>query len=186
VVLRRADPLPTQLDDRAVVEGVVPDPPADTVASLEHDDVVSGGDQVTGGDQAGDAGSDHADVDSFSHRLRLRIAEPSCFPDHVVGHRDSVDDRQDLFRTLLAEFSDGERWKLIRAEGWDDFVERLSQSIAELPIRRRQALLMMLLAMSDGNLRPEAVDTYLAGRNMEEDAEVDALIDWLHQFRPHD
>ena len=91
-----------------------------------------------------------------------------------------------MFRTLLAEFSDGQRWKLIRTEGWDDFVETLAQSIAELPVRRRQALLMMLLAMSDGNLQPEAVEDFLAGRNMEDDAEVDALIQWLHQFRPRD
>jgi hypothetical protein len=44
----------------------------------------------------------------------------------------------------------------------------------------------MVLAMSDGNLQPEDVESYLAGRNMEDDAEVDALIHWLHQFRPRD
>jgi hypothetical protein len=51
-----------------------------------------------------------------------------------------MDDRQDLFQALLAEFADGQRWKLIRAQEWDEFVERLAQTIEELPVRRRQAL----------------------------------------------
>lgn len=94
------------------------------------------------------------------------------------------DEREDLFADLLSDLCDGERWKLIRAEEWDDFVVRLANLIEGLPVRRRQAILMMLLAMSDGNLEPEQLASYLHGRNMDDDAEVDALIQWLHQFRP--
>jgi hypothetical protein len=105
-------------------------------------------------------------------------------PDAGASISSMEDEREDLFADLLADLCDGERWKLIRAEEWDDFVARLAQVIEGLPIRRRQAILMMLLAMSDGNLDPEQLEGYLKGRNMDDDAEVDALIQWLHQFRP--
>jgi len=97
-----------------------------------------------------------------------------------------MDERQDLFRSILAELGDGQKWKLIRTEGWEEFVTRLSTVIAELPIRRRQALLMMLLAMSDGNLTPEVIEGYVGGRDLEDEREIDALIEWLRAFRPKD
>ena len=31
-----------------------------------------------------------------------------------------------------------------RAQGWDDFIERLTNLIVNLPVRRRQALVMLL------------------------------------------
>ena len=96
------------------------------------------------------------------------------------------DEREELFGELLADLCDGQRWKLIRVEEWDDFIARLAEVIERLPIRRRQAMLMMLIAMSDGNLEPEELASFLNGRNMDDDAEVDALIHWLHQFRPRE
>jgi len=96
------------------------------------------------------------------------------------------DDRQDLFRTVISDLGDGQKWKLIRTEGWDHFVRELARTIEDLPIRRRQALLMMLFAMSDGNLTPEQVAAYLEGRDMEADDEVEALVDWLRKFRPRE
>jgi hypothetical protein len=105
----------------------------------------------------------------------------------VRGEHLAVDDnREDLFGDLLTDLCDGQRWKLIRAEEWEEFITRLAEVIERLPVRRRQAILMMLVAMSDGNLQPEALASYLEGRNMDDDAEVDTLIHWLHQFRPHE
>jgi hypothetical protein len=97
-----------------------------------------------------------------------------------------VDDRQDQFRSLIAELGDGQRWKLIRTTGWDEFVARLASVMAEVPLRRRQALLMMLLAMSDGNLTPEDVEGFLGTRHLEDDAEVEVLIEWLRAYRPRE
>ena len=74
----------------------------------------------------------------------------------------------------------------IRTEGWDQFVRGLATTIEDLPLRRRQALLMMLFAMSDGNLTPEQIAAYLEGRDMESDDEVEQLVDWLRGFRPRD
>jgi hypothetical protein len=52
----------------------------------------------------------------------------------------------DSFRSFLAELADGKRWELLRADGWEEFAERLSGLIVLLPARRRQALVMLLIA----------------------------------------
>jgi hypothetical protein len=96
------------------------------------------------------------------------------------------DARQDLFRSVVSDLGDGQKWKLIRTDGWDQFVRQLAHTIEELPLRRRQALLMMLFAMSDGNLSPEEIAAYLEGRDMEADDEVESLVDWLRRFRPRE
>jgi len=62
----------------------------------------------------------------------------------------------DPFAEFLVELSDGKRWALIRAEGWADFIERLSELIEELPVRRRQALMMLLFALAYEQLTPDA------------------------------
>ena len=61
-VLRRPDPLPAELDDRAVGERVVEDAPADAVAGLQHDDAAALLLEAAGGGQAGEAGPDDDDI----------------------------------------------------------------------------------------------------------------------------
>ena len=90
----------------------------------------------------------------------------------------------DPFRDFVAELGDGQKWALVRATGWEDFVERLSEKIVALPPRRRTALLMMLMAMAENRLTPAELEAYLAGRDMEDDREIDALTAWLRRFRP--
>ena len=85
----------------------------------------------------------------------------------------------DPFRDFVAELGDGQKWALIQAAGWEDFVERLAAKIIDLPPARRTALLMMLMVMAEGRLTPAQIETHLAGRNLEDDAEIDALIAWL-------
>jgi len=90
----------------------------------------------------------------------------------------------DPFAEFIGELSDGQRWSLVRAEGWDDFIQRLSDLIADLPPRRRQALMMRLFALVYEQLRPvdakEGIDTH----DVDSDEGIEAMIDWLRQFRP--
>ena len=95
-----------------------------------------------------------------------------------------ADTPSDPFAELLGELADGQRWKLIRADGWDDFIERLSRVITELTPVRRQAIVMMLFAFAEGTLTPEAVNEYLAGHDTDSERGLEDLIVWLKQFRP--
>jgi hypothetical protein len=80
--------------------------------------------------------------------------------------------------------ADGQRWQLARSEKWDDFVERVSRVIGDLPLRRRQVLVMLLFALSDGLLSSEELQAWMADRDVDSDEGVEAMIAWLRQFRP--
>jgi hypothetical protein len=67
---------------------------------------------------------------------------------------------------------------------WDDFVERVSGVIGELPLRRRQVLVMLLFALSDELISPEELQAWMAGRDVDSDEGVEEMIAWLRQFRP--
>lgn len=88
------------------------------------------------------------------------------------------------FAAFVAELADGARWTLLRAEGWDDFVDRLTNLIVDLEPRRRQALIMLLFALVDGQLRPEDAAAYLDDHDVDSDEGLAAMIRWLRQFRP--
>jgi hypothetical protein len=90
----------------------------------------------------------------------------------------------DPFRDFVAELGDGQKWALIQASGWEDFVARLAAKIIDLAPARRTALLMMLMVMAEGRLSPAELETHLAGRDLEDDEDVDALVAWLRGFRP--
>lgn len=90
----------------------------------------------------------------------------------------------DPFAEFVAELSDGKRWSLVRADGWDDFIERLSQLISELPARRRQALMMLLFALVYEQLTPDAAKAWFDQHDVDSDEGIEALISWLRQFRP--
>jgi hypothetical protein len=90
----------------------------------------------------------------------------------------------DPFRAFLAELADGKRWTLIQSEGWEDFAKRLSDVIGTLSPRRRQALVMLMFALSQRMTTPEAAEGFLAHQDMESEEGVEALIAWLRQFRP--
>jgi hypothetical protein len=90
----------------------------------------------------------------------------------------------DPFVEFLAELADGQRWQLARSEKWDDFVERVSRVIGDLPLRRRQVLVMLLFALSDGLLSSEELQAWMADRDVDSDEGVEAMIAWLRQFRP--
>lgn len=90
----------------------------------------------------------------------------------------------DIFAGLLTDLADGQSWKLIRAEGWSDFLVRLSECIGELSILRRQAIVMLLFAFAEGTLSPEQVSEYLASRQVDDEAGLAEFVEWLRQFRP--
>ena len=85
------------------------------------------------------------------------------------------------FHDLLAHLSDGARWKILSGEGRNEFAERLTQEIVDLEPRRRQAIIMILFALLAMNLDPDELATYLAGRDMTRDDEVESLITWLRE-----
>jgi hypothetical protein len=90
----------------------------------------------------------------------------------------------DPFGEIIAEMSDGHRWALVRAEGWDDFIERLSDLIADLPPRRRQALMMLLFAIVYEQLSPDDAKEWIDAHDVDTDLGIEAMISWLRQFRP--
>ena len=57
-ILRRADPLGTELDDLAVADRMVERPPADPLARLEHDHLAPRGGQLACRAEPGEAGAD--------------------------------------------------------------------------------------------------------------------------------
>jgi hypothetical protein len=80
--------------------------------------------------------------------------------------------------------ADGKRWELIRTDGWEEFSERLADLIVTLSPRRRQALVMLLFALSERVITPEAANAWIADHDLGTDGELEAMIAWLRQFRP--
>ena len=93
---------------------------------------------------------------------------------------------EDPFRSFLAELADGRRWQLLRADGWEEFAERLARTIVVLPARRRQALVMLLFALSERMITPEDAEEWIARHDLDADADIEAMIGWLRGFGPPD
>src|SRR3954447_14359132 len=85
------------------------------------------------------------------------------------------------FLDLLEQLSDGARWKVLSGHGRWEFAERVTRDIVELEPRRRQAVLMCLFALLAMDMQPEDLAGFLAGRDMSDDVEVEALIAWLRE-----
>jgi hypothetical protein len=94
-----------------------------------------------------------------------------------------TDTPDDPFRSFLSELADGRRWELLRTEGWEDFAERLSGLIVNLPPRRRQALVMLLFALSERMVHPDEANAWIAGHDMDSDEGVEEMIAWLRGRR---
>ena len=90
----------------------------------------------------------------------------------------------DPFQDFLAELADGQRWQLIRSKGWEDFTERLARLIVDLVPRRRQALVMLLFALSERMLTPEDANRWIADHDLHRDETVEDMISWLRSLRP--
>jgi hypothetical protein len=90
----------------------------------------------------------------------------------------------DPFRSFLAELADGKRWELLRTDGWEEFAERLAALIVKLPGRRRQALVMLLFALSERMITPDEANAWIAGHDLDSDEGVEEMISWLRVLRP--
>jgi hypothetical protein len=89
----------------------------------------------------------------------------------------------DGFLEFATEFADGERWKLLRAEGWEDFQARLAEVVGELSVRRRQALMMLLFSLVEGTVDPPQVREFLDRHDVTTDEGVEEIVAWLRQKR---
>jgi len=89
----------------------------------------------------------------------------------------------DPFVEVMTELSDGQRWKLSHADGWDDFVDRLSRMLPELSLRRRQAVIMLLFALTEKILTPDQLSHWLAGHDATSEAGLEEFLGWLRSFR---
>jgi len=94
-----------------------------------------------------------------------------------------MEDRIDAFFEFATEFADGERWKLLRAEGWEDFERRLAETVADLGVRRRQALIMLLFALVEEMATPSDMREWMAGHDVTTDDGIEELIAWLRERR---
>lgn len=89
----------------------------------------------------------------------------------------------DAFLGFAAEFADGERWKLLQSEGWEEFQGRLAEVVGDMPVRRRQALMMLLFAMVERTVDSAQVREFLDTHDASSDEGVEAIIAWLRQKR---
>ena|ERR1700728_3517331 len=94
-----------------------------------------------------------------------------------------MSDPLDVFLEFASEFADGERWRLLRAKNWDDFQERLAEAVGDLPVRRRQALMMLLFAFIEGFVDSDDLAAWMVGRDLTNDDGIKALIAWLRERR---
>jgi hypothetical protein len=92
----------------------------------------------------------------------------------------------DPFRSFLSELADGKRWELLRTEGWEEFSERLAGLIVRLPVRRRQAVVMLLFALSERMITPDEANAWIADHDLDADEGVEEMIAWLRVLRPRD
>ncbi|HEY2564227.1 MAG TPA: hypothetical protein VGI44_10980 [Acidimicrobiales bacterium] len=90
----------------------------------------------------------------------------------------------DPFREIVAELADGKRWELIRTDQWEEFSERLAGLIVTLPPRRRQALVMLMFALSERMITPDDAQAWASERDLDTEEDLEAMIAWLRQFRP--
>jgi hypothetical protein len=102
----------------------------------------------------------------------------------VTPENDAEDTADDPFRSFLAELADGKRWELLRTEGWEEFSERLADLIVRLAVRRRQAVVMLLFALSERMVTPDEANTWIAAHDLDDDEGVEEMIFWLRDLRP--
>lgn len=93
------------------------------------------------------------------------------------------EDPFDAFMEFATEFADGDRWKLLRAKGWEDFERRLAETVADLSVRRRQALIMLLFALVEELVSSGDVRGWLDGHDLASDTGIEQLIAWLREIR---
>lgn len=94
-----------------------------------------------------------------------------------------MNDPYDAFLEFATEFADGDRWKLLRADGWEDFERRLAETVADLSVRRRQALIMLLFALIEEIVSPPRVRDWLDAHDVSTDEGIEQMIDWLRETR---
>jgi hypothetical protein len=106
---------------------------------------------------------------------------------HGLGYNEVMPESEDdAFRSFLAELAYGTRWQLIRAHGWEDFAGRLADLIVDLPARRRQALVMLLFALSERMITPDDANTWISAHDLNHDEGVEEMIAWLRLLDPPD
>ena len=89
----------------------------------------------------------------------------------------------EAFFRFATELADGERWRLLRAHGWEDFEQRLAETLGSLPVRRRQALVMLLFGLVEGSVLPADVRSWFDAHDLRTDQGIEALIGWLRRQR---
>jgi hypothetical protein len=89
----------------------------------------------------------------------------------------------DPFSKFANHFFDETGRRQLEAGDPDDFVERLSEKIEQLPARRRQALMMLLLTLAEGLVEPTDVARWLSERDVTDDRQVDETVVWLRERR---
>jgi hypothetical protein len=94
-----------------------------------------------------------------------------------------MSDPLDIFLEFASEFADGERWRLLRSQSWDDFQERLAEVVGELPVRRRQALMMLLFALIEGFVDSDVLADWMSGHDLTRDEGIEEMIGWLRDRR---
>jgi len=89
----------------------------------------------------------------------------------------------DPFSKFASHFFDETGWRQLEAGDPEDFVERLSEAVEELPARRRQALMMLLFTLAEGLVEPSDVARWLGERDLTDDGQIEEILVWLRERR---
>jgi hypothetical protein len=60
----------------------------------------------------------------------------------------------------------------------------LAALIVGLPARRRQALVMLLFALSERMITPDDANAFIAAHDLDQDQGVEEMISWLRALDP--
>src|SRR5689334_7515965 len=85
------------------------------------------------------------------------------------------------FVSLLSQFADGARWRILSGEGRDDIARQLTSEVCLMSEMQREALFLCMFALLAKELDVLDLFAFIVGRRMSEPREVENLMLWIRQ-----
>jgi hypothetical protein len=83
------------------------------------------------------------------------------------------------FLSLLSQFADGARWKVLRDEGREDLAHQLASELCAMSERQREALMLVIFALLAFDIQVADLFAFILGRRMSDPDEVENLMIWV-------
>jgi hypothetical protein len=85
------------------------------------------------------------------------------------------------FVSLLSQFADGARWKVLTDDGRQDLAHELASEMCLMSEVQREALLLCMFALLAERIKVGDLFAFILGRRMSEPEEVENLTLWVRQ-----